>query len=271
MSFKNNHWSSSFLLALIGIGNISFLAHEANALSVTSDFDRNTTVIPTTINARTGLNNFIANNGSNTIDFGTTSADVTLSGNDATAYTFSKNGVSFSTNANAGAILGVNDSLARGFNTTGSGSSYTDTSGFRLQLAPTNNDTLTLTFAVPVTKFGLIFTDYGNANLGDGFVAFVFRDSFNNIIPNSIAPFTNLNGGSTGTAPRNALFLGFSTTGSDPAIGSATITIRNSSADTFSLDDIRTEPVPFEFEASTGLLVVAGYFVGKRYLKNPKA
>jgi hypothetical protein len=267
MLIKNNTWRSSLLPILLGISNVAFLPYKADALSVTSDFDRNATAIPTTIDARTKLNNFIANNGSNTINFGAESADVTLSGNDATAYTFLKNGVNFSTTANGGNILGVNDSLARGFNTTGSGNSYTDTSGFRLQLAPTNNDTLTLTFVVPVTKFGLIFTDYGNANTVDGFVAFVFRDSSNNIIPNSISPFTNLNNGSTSSIARNSLFLGFSATGSDPAISSATITIRNTSADSFSIDDIRTEPVPFEFESGTGLILLAGYFVGKRYLK----
>jgi len=278
MLTKNFPWGSGLLLALVGLGNLSLLTHEATALTVTSDFDRNATAIPTTVAARDALNNFLGDNAnSETVNFGTGAANVTLNpanpAGDATAYTFSQGNLSFSTTADDAIVTGVNDPEARGFNTTGSASTYSGTNGFRLQLLPSNNDTLTLTFAVPVFRFGLIFTDYGNASVDDGFVGFEFRDSSNNIIANSITPFTNLNNGQTGSARRNALFLGFSATGSDLPISTAIITVRNTGVDRFSVDDIRssTQPIPFEFNPAVGVLLVGGYFAGNRFLRKKKA
>lgn len=269
MSIIKSPRSSVIVLALLGLGsglaNLSFFAPAANAVSLTSAFDRNPSGIPTTVDARNALNSFLPEASAETINFGTSAADVTLSGNG-----FVKNNLTFTTSATAESVTGLNDLQARGFNTTGSAGTYADTSGFRLQILPSNNSTLTFTFEIPVLKFGFIATDYGNSNINDGFVSFVFRDAANNIIPNSISGLTNLNNGQTGSNLRNALLLGFEADPTDNPIKTAVITIRNSGTDRFSIDDIRAEPIPFEFNPVLGFGAIAAIYISKTAIKKFK-
>ncbi|PZU93198.1 MAG: hypothetical protein DCE90_16830 [Pseudanabaena sp.] len=261
----------------LGFSTLSFCASAlGQTLTVFTSTDNNATLsaIPTTTNAKNSLNAFIAATSTNTIDFETAS---TGSGAIFTGGTLTTvNGITFSTNATitgggGGALNGVTNTTstaAVGFGTT---ASYN--SGSFIRLDPANGNTFTFTFAAPVSQFGFIITDFGNTPAGANTATFTFLDSLSNslTISSGITVIDNASAAVNNNS-RNARFFGVQSDNDLPVISQATFTVNRPSAglERFGIDDIRfnTQPVPFEFEGSAGFMLIASYFVGRRYLKN---
>jgi hypothetical protein len=149
---------------LLGLSSFAF-APNAFAVVITTSTDNNATLgaIPGTTNATNSLNSFIPSTSINTLDFESvaTGSNATFNGS-GTLTTI--NGITFSTTANLTGGNPVNGKT----NTTSTGPAvgFGTTGGYQtgtfLRLDPLDNNTFTLNFAVPVSRFGFIITDFGN-------------------------------------------------------------------------------------------------------------
>jgi len=281
MSTKKHNWGLGLLLSAIGFGNLALLTHEARAFTFTST-DNNPTlgVLPTTTNAQSSLNSFIASTSTNTLDFETvaTGSGAVFSGGGVLP---TVNGITFSTNATitGGGTTpngvttvssdGAPPNIAVGFGTTG-----TYGTGRFARLDPANTNTFTFNFSAPVSKFGFIITDFGNTPGGPNTISYTFTST--SAISNAVGVIQNSSAVFNSTS-RGARFFGVLTDDGLATITQAVFTVNRLSSDLerFGIDDIRinTEvtPIPFEFESATGLIFLGGYFLGKRYLKKGKA
>ena len=93
-------------------------------------------------------------------------------------------------------------------------------------------------------------------NINDGSFVTIGTDIFSVANSTSTGTYTY-----TFTATGN-VNLGIGVLDIDDSLGQSTLVITNA--------DISAAAVPFEFEASGGLLMLGGFFLGKRYLRNKK-
>ena len=170
----------------------------------------------------------------------------------------------------------INPDRATGFNVDLGNTTYTK-SGDIFRANSGSQATITFNFNTPVTQFGLFISDYGNSDDSNPIGYEVIDNSGTSITGDIPIPYNTSNNFKDDDGQfldRRAInFFGATTEAGDNPISKVVLTTNTNDTfnDSFGIDEVRTQPVPFEVETGAGLVLLGGYFGWRRFRRRKQA